>query len=104
MLPEDGGILNRLPQPLDVQTGCTVGQALNRLGYSPEDIQCLFDQRSVAVFGHTAAADTTLHPGDRIELLDALRFDPKESRRRRAAHKAGSQQGKTARRSGKARA
>ena len=37
-----------------------------------------------AVFGVLAEAATPLRDGDRVELLRALRVDPKEARRRRA--------------------
>ena len=37
-----------------------------------------------AVFGERAGPDTVLRDGDRLELLQALRIDPKEARRRRA--------------------
>ena len=38
----------------------------------------------VAVFGTAASGDTALHEGDRVELLRALRVDPKQARRLRA--------------------
>ncbi|MDR2173817.1 MAG: RnfH family protein [Burkholderiales bacterium] len=37
-----------------------------------------------AIFGQPAEPETPLHDGDRVELLQPLRCDPKESRRRRA--------------------
>jgi putative ubiquitin-RnfH superfamily antitoxin RatB of RatAB toxin-antitoxin module len=38
----------------------------------------------LAVFGVAATAATTLHEGDRIELLRPLQLDPKQARRLRA--------------------
>ena len=40
------------------------------------------------VFGELCAADTRLTHGDRLEVYRPLVFDPMESRRRRAKHKA----------------
>jgi len=37
-----------------------------------------------AVFGELAPPGQCLRDGDRVELLEALRLDPKEARRRRA--------------------
>ncbi len=39
---------------------------------------------ALAVFGQAVDAGTRLHPGDRVELLRALRLDPKQARRLRA--------------------
>ena len=40
------------------------------------------------IFGELCAADTLLADGDRLEVYRPLVFDPMESRRRRAKHKA----------------
>lgn len=42
-----------------------------------------------AIHGERATADAVLHDGDRLELLEALVADPKESRRKRARDQAG---------------
>jgi len=39
------------------------------------------------VFGQKVSPDATVGHGDRIEIYRPLTFDPKESRRRRAAHR-----------------
>lgn len=83
---QDTGILQRMPTHFTLPEGSTVGHALDALNFGQVKEQ-LLKSRSVAVFGQYALAETLLHEGDRIEILDALRFDPKESRRRRAAHK-----------------
>lgn len=87
--PEDGGRLLREPVGLLLQSGVTVGHALGRFtGLGATDIAGFFASRRVAVFGVTVQAGDCLHEGDRIEVLDDLHFDPMESRRRRARHKA----------------
>jgi len=42
-----------------------------------------------AVFGVRVQSATLLRDGDRLELLEALQFDPKDARRRRAAASRG---------------
>lgn len=39
---------------------------------------------ALAIFGRAASLQTPLHEGDRVELLRALRMDPKQARRKRA--------------------
>jgi putative ubiquitin-RnfH superfamily antitoxin RatB of RatAB toxin-antitoxin module len=91
----DGGCLLRDPATLRLQKGVRVAEALARFtGMGDAELAALFSGRRVAVFGVTHV----LHEGDRIEVLDDLRFDPMESRRRRARHKA--EQPQSRRRSG----
>ena len=49
--------------------------------------ESLLKHKRIAVFGLYALPNTQLHEGDRIEILDELRFNPMDSRRRRAAHR-----------------
>lgn len=98
---EDGGMLNRQPSVLNLNEPFSVSHALGLLGYSPLTAHEMLNKRAVAVFGLYATAETTLCEGDRLEILDDLRFDPKDSRRRRAEHKAESVPGKPQRRSRK---
>lgn len=42
-----------------------------------------------AVFGVRVQPSTPLHDGDRLELLEGLKLDPKDARRRRAAASRG---------------
>ncbi|HEX4879196.1 MAG TPA: RnfH family protein [Limnobacter sp.] len=98
---EDGGVLERTPLDLEVPTPCTVHRALAILGHSSAELEQLLAQRAVAVFGLYATPDTQLEAGDRLEILDMLRFDPKESRRRRAAHKQATATARPGRRSGR---
>lgn len=51
---------------------------------------CRITPDSVAgfgIFGQKKQQETILQDGDRVELYRRLSFDPKESRRRRAAHR-----------------
>jgi len=47
-------------------------------------------QAGTGVHGRRRPLDHVLHDHDRVEIYRPLVFDPKESRRRRAAHKAAS--------------
>ena len=49
---------------------------------------------SFGIFGKRVANDTLVKQGDRIEIYRPLTFDPKESRRRRAAHRKGQKKGR----------
>ncbi|HEX4856081.1 MAG TPA: RnfH family protein [Limnobacter sp.] len=85
--PEMAGVITSSPSPLELPGGSTVGFALAAIGIKQDVATALLDSRAVAVFGQYASEDTVLHNGDRLEILDALSFDPMESRRRRAMHK-----------------
>ena len=85
--PRDAGALTALPEVLQLPTQSSVGQALLAIGLDPVRIQNLLEQRAVAVYGLYATENTILHDGDRLEILDGLKFDPMDSRRRRAQHK-----------------
>jgi putative ubiquitin-RnfH superfamily antitoxin RatB of RatAB toxin-antitoxin module len=63
---------------LELPAGATVADALQACGLALDDVA------GYAVFGESAAATRPLEDGDRVELLEALRMDPKEARRRRA--------------------
>lgn len=67
---------------LELPDGASVADALAASGWN--DADCA----GMAVFGMRATPDQGLRDGDRVEVLRALRIDPKEARRRRAAHKA----------------
>ncbi len=64
---------------VEVGDGATVANALQAAGWALDT-----DFIGLAVFGVSAGADTTLHDGDRVELLRALQVDPKQARRLRA--------------------
>ena len=85
--PSDGGLLTREPAILEIPSGSTVVQALKAIGLGEPHIADLLNARAVAVYGLYATPSTVLFEGDRLEILDELKFDPMESRRRRAQHK-----------------
>jgi putative ubiquitin-RnfH superfamily antitoxin RatB of RatAB toxin-antitoxin module len=61
--------------------GATVADAVAASGLGLEDVA------GYAVFGRCVDALDRLEDGDRVELLRALRIDPKDARRRRAKAK-----------------
>lgn len=85
--PGDGGVLTRAAATLELPSGSTATEALKVIGMSDSTIEKLLNQRAVSVHGLYATENTVLHEGDRLEILDDLKFDPMESRRRRAQHK-----------------
>lgn len=64
---------------LDLAEPATIADALQAAGWA-------LDQEFVglAVFGVAVTLDTSLHDGDRVELLRGLQMDPKQARRLRA--------------------
>ncbi|KLJ02807.1 RnfH family protein [Luteimonas sp. FCS-9] len=68
---------------LELPDGADVATALGAL----PDPDALAGIVGHAVFGVRVNTDATLADGDRLELLRALRVDPKEARRRRAARR-----------------
>jgi len=70
-----------------VVIGSTVQQAIEQSHFS--EAFSMFDWRSqgVGIFGQRCEPEAVLCDGDRVEIYRALVFDPKESRRRRAAHR-----------------
>lgn len=68
---------------LDLPEGTTLGQALDRAGWLqrfPEIDSAAF---AFGVWGRKAAMHRVLREGDRVEVLRALRVDPKVARRER---------------------
>jgi putative ubiquitin-RnfH superfamily antitoxin RatB of RatAB toxin-antitoxin module len=63
---------------LQLPPGATVADAVRDCGLD------LGGVAGYAVFGELAAPARVLRDGDRVELLEALKLDPKEARRRRA--------------------
>ena len=63
---------------LELAPRATVSDALRDCGIALDGVA------GYAVFGEPATTATPLRDGDRVELLEALRIDPKEARRRRA--------------------
>ncbi|MDX3905617.1 MAG: RnfH family protein [Pigmentiphaga sp.] len=80
-----GGVWMRdlvLPQ------GATLGEAIAASGFCREFPQLDPQQCGTGVYGRRRGSDYVLHDHDRVEIYRPLVFDPKESRRRRAEHKA----------------
>jgi putative ubiquitin-RnfH superfamily antitoxin RatB of RatAB toxin-antitoxin module len=63
---------------LELAAGATVADALRACGLPMEGVA------AQAIFGERVPAARQLQDGDRVELLEPLRLDPKEARRRRA--------------------
>jgi uncharacterized protein len=75
---------------LDLPAGSIAGEALRQSGLDRET--SLPEPLELSIFGRLCRHDTVLAEGDRVEVLRPLVFDPKESRRRRAAHAARANQ------------
>jgi len=70
---------------LELPEGATLGEALAAI-VEPALRQALSAGRlSAAVFGQVRSPGDPLYDGDRIELLEGLRVDPKVARQRRVA-------------------
>jgi len=78
---------NALLRPLQVAPGTTIGQAIEASGLMQEVPEIDLAVYPVGIYGKKKPLDTILRPLDRIEIYRPLLADPKESRRRRAAHK-----------------
>jgi len=74
-------------RPVRVAPGTTVEQAIVSSGLLAEIPEIDLAVNPVGIYGKKKTLDTILRPLDRIEIYRPLRADPKESRRRRAAHK-----------------
>jgi putative ubiquitin-RnfH superfamily antitoxin RatB of RatAB toxin-antitoxin module len=68
--------------------GATAAQAVEASGFIRAFPGCDPWKCGVGVFGHPVPPSQVLQAGDRVEIYRELAFDPMESRRRRAAHKA----------------
>lgn len=70
---------------LEVPEGCPVGEALVRAGWLARFPGIGTGALTVGVWGRRAALTDALREGDRVEVLRALRVDPKVARRERFA-------------------
>jgi len=73
--------------PLQVEAGTTVAEAIRRSGILQRCPGIDLDKHRMGIFSRAAAPDDKVADGDRIEIYRALRADPKELRRRRAARR-----------------
>ena len=69
---------------LEVENGCTVGEAIERSGLQDEFPDLVIDPRAVGIFSRKVPPEHVLQPGDRVEIYRPLIADPKEARRQRA--------------------
>lgn len=69
----------------------TVFETVLQSGFFKDHPNVSPESLSFGVFGQSVLPDTLVGQGDRIEIYRPLNFDPKESRRRRAAHRAAKQ-------------
>ncbi len=70
-----------------VRPGATVQEALAASGLLERFAGAGLERQAVGVWGRPCARDTTLRPGDRVELYRPLAMDPMEARRRRASRR-----------------
>ena len=76
-------------ETLELPEGATAGKALAASRFASEFPEYAHPAPPIGVYGERCAPDRRLAPGDRVEVYRPLVFDPLESRRRRAGHKAG---------------
>ena len=69
-----------------VPKGTTASEAVIQSGIEEEfDELILADNPSLGIFGKAIKGDQVLKPGERVEIYRALKVDPKEVLKRRAA-------------------
>jgi putative ubiquitin-RnfH superfamily antitoxin RatB of RatAB toxin-antitoxin module len=74
-------------RPLHVAPGTTIEGAIRASGLLQDVPEIDLAVYPVGIYGKKKPLDTVVRPLDRIEIYRPLVADPKESRRRRAAHK-----------------
>src|SRR5690606_374902 len=79
---------------LSVQEGADIGSVLKQSGFAQACPDYPIDTPAVGIFGRRCNLSETVSQGDRIEIYRPLKFDPMESRRRRAAHRKAAQHNK----------
>jgi putative ubiquitin-RnfH superfamily antitoxin RatB of RatAB toxin-antitoxin module len=72
---------------LRVAPGTTAREAVLRSGLLSRFPEIHVDRDGLGVFGVRVEGEHVLRHGDRVEIYRPLVVDPKEARRRRAAHK-----------------
>lgn len=75
-------------ETLLLPAGSTLAQAIAASGLATRFPGLDLTQAKVGIFGKLKMPETVLRDGDRIEVYRPLLADPKESRRKRAQHKA----------------
>lgn len=74
-------------RPVQVAPGATIEAAIVASGLLQDIPEIDLTVNPVGIYGKKKPLDTVLRPLDRIEIYRPLLADPKETRRRRAAHK-----------------
>jgi putative ubiquitin-RnfH superfamily antitoxin RatB of RatAB toxin-antitoxin module len=74
---------------LQVAPGTTIGEAIERSGVLEAFPDINLTTQPVGIYAKKKTLDTVLREHDRVEIYRPLVADPKESRRKRAAKKAG---------------
>ena len=72
----------------EVPAGATLREAIEQSGILEMHPEIDLDENKVGIFGRKRELRDPVHDGDRIEIYQPLKVDPKEARRRRA-RKAG---------------
>jgi putative ubiquitin-RnfH superfamily antitoxin RatB of RatAB toxin-antitoxin module len=90
-------------QSVQLAPGATVGEAIQASGALHDFPELAGPGLAAGIFGRLANSTQLLADGDRVELYRPLHFDPKTSRRRRAAHKLAQRQAAASRNSSRAR-
>lgn len=92
-------------EELELPQGSTLAEAVQASQFSIQFPDVEWRQTGLGVFGKKLPLHTVVQDQDRIEIYRTLAFEPNESRRRRAAHRARLlQKPKEPRRSRKAKA
>jgi len=75
-------------ETLRVPKGTTLREVVQASGFSQRFPEVDMHALPLGVYGERCTPDRLVDDGDRVEIYRPLRFDPMESRRRRAAHRA----------------
>ncbi|MDQ2823515.1 MAG: RnfH family protein [Pseudomonadota bacterium] len=78
---------NAILRPVTVASGTTIAGAIAASGVLQDVPEIDLASYPVGIYGKKKALDTLVRALDRIEIYRPLVADPKESRRRRTAHK-----------------
>jgi putative ubiquitin-RnfH superfamily antitoxin RatB of RatAB toxin-antitoxin module len=73
---------------VELPSGATLRDAVGASGIEPLLPAAWPQALRLAVWGELRAPDDAAQDGDRVDLLRALRIDPKDARQRRARHRA----------------
>jgi len=79
-------------QNVQLAPNASVQDAINHSGILQALPELADTTLSVGIYGRLADLQEPLRDNDRVELYRPLQYDPKESRRRRAAHRLAQQQ------------